>query len=779
MKHPTTIITVLAILVLCSSALAMDGSGTETDPYIITNVDELQAMRDDLSAHYQLGNDIDATGTAGWFEGAGFEPVGTETTPFTGVFDGMGHVITGLYINRPITDGVGMFGYIRDGAEVMNVGVADVDVTARRNSGPLVGSSSGSSIFGCWSSGTITGSYNYQMRLGGLIGITSGADSFVSQCHSSVTVVATGGAHQVGGLSGYNGHGSVIIDCYATGDVSGYWKVGGLVGDNPYPEGGYITRCYSTGRGSGIGGGLVGFNYKGGVTYDSYWDVETSGKTTSYGGTPKTTEEMMQQATFVNWDFGLVWNIIENVTYPFFGEPPLLIGLEIAGPNEVAENHQTRYHAIAIYDNNSTSDVTTSTVWSVEPNTLADIDQSGLLTTPPIYYLTEDITIYAQYTQGSNTVEAEKPVSIFAICPSGSALEFDGVDDYVNLSENAVTTTEFTISAWANHYGQGGGADRANKIFNQRDNSVGDNRSSLGLTSMSYTGEARAAIRSSIGSSQLLSSPAPGVNEWHHYAMTVDSVDLKFYIDGDLVDSETNNQSGDYTTSIDHVYIGRMMYEGGLKGSMNGAIDEVIIYNRALSAEEIHMLMHTRPDADEQNLVGCWNFDEGEGQVVYDLSPNANHGRLGSDPDADNSDPAWVESDAPTGICTPEGLVERNVNDALEIKLNILQQIEEALLMEDASVNILDGLFGEAEYGHLDKRDIIKAKQEIHSAIQGEEQAIDSLEKSAGDLEDSLEALSGDDDSTETPSQGNSPPGRQSKTLTKPAPSSVRKPSRK
>ena len=63
--------------------------------------------------------------------------------------------------------------------------------------------------------------------------------------------------------------------------------------------------------------------------------------------------------------------------------------------------------------------------------------------------------------------------------------------------------------------------------------------------------------------------------------------DFKFYIDGDLVDSETNNQLGDYITSIDHVYIGRMMYEGGLKGSFNGSIDEVRIYNRALTEDEI------------------------------------------------------------------------------------------------------------------------------------------------------------------------------------------------
>ncbi|GAF91981.1 unnamed protein product, partial [marine sediment metagenome] len=84
----------------------------------------------------------------------------------------------------------------------------------------------------------------------------------------------------------------------------------------------------------------------------------------------------------------------------------------------------------------------------------------------------------------------------------------------------------------------------------------------------------------------------------------------------------------------------------------NGTIDEVAIYDRALSAEEIRANMHTRLTGNEPNLVGYWDFDEGEGQVAYDLSPYGNHGRLGSTPNADASDPAWVESDAPIGICT-------------------------------------------------------------------------------------------------------------------------------
>ncbi len=336
MRKKSNLISATAMLVvfgLCGSVWAFSGagSGTEADPYIITSVNQLQEMQDELDACYVLGNDIDASATKTMNGGQGFLPVGTVLNPFTGAFDGQGHTITSLYINRPSTNEVGLFGCIRDGAVVCNVGLAEVDITARRNSGSLVGYSGGSTVCNSWSSGSVRGSYNYQMRLGGLMGTSSGADTFVSQCFSSADVTATGGAHQVGGLAGYNGHGSIMSDCYATGDVSAYWKVGGLVGDNPYPEGGYITRCYSVGRVTGIGGGLVGFNYKGGRTYDSYWDINTSGKTTSKGGIGKTTAEMKKQATFVNWDFVEVWDIVENQTYPFLRPflKPILVGVDI------------------------------------------------------------------------------------------------------------------------------------------------------------------------------------------------------------------------------------------------------------------------------------------------------------------------------------------------------------------------------------------------------------------------------------------------------------------
>jgi len=327
------IVAVLWLLALCGSVWAMEGNGTEADPYVITNVEELQAMQDDLGAYYMLGNDIDACDTRTWNGGAGFEPVGTEANSFVGTFDGEGHVIIGLYINRPSSH-VGLFGCIYDNAEVNNVGLADVDVTGYWG-GALVGRCEGSRVFRAWSSGTVSGTSSDQHPLGGLIGAVY-YYSFVAQCYSSADVYATSGgslANRTGGLAGLNSKGSIMIDCYAMGNVSGKTKVGGLVGDNTYRSwGGYIKRCYSVGKVTGSGGGLVGYNWQDGVTYDSYWDIQTSGKTSSAGGTGKTTVEMMQQATFANWDFIDVWDIVENESYPFlrcFVIVPLEVAVDI------------------------------------------------------------------------------------------------------------------------------------------------------------------------------------------------------------------------------------------------------------------------------------------------------------------------------------------------------------------------------------------------------------------------------------------------------------------
>jgi len=137
----------------------------------ITNVTELQAIKDDLSATYYLANDIDASATATWNpDGSGgylgFEPIGDETSPFTGKLYGNGHTITGLYSSGGNADGCGgLFGWTY-GSEIYDVGVVDYEITGTSSTGGLVGLNYNSStITNCYATGDASGTYT-----GGLVG---------------------------------------------------------------------------------------------------------------------------------------------------------------------------------------------------------------------------------------------------------------------------------------------------------------------------------------------------------------------------------------------------------------------------------------------------------------------------------------------------------------------------------------------------------------------------------------------------------------------------------
>ena len=101
----------------------------------IVNAHELQLMAMNVTATYTLGANInmaELTNASGMWGGlsTGFVPVGSNSTPFTGSFNGQGYTITNLAINRPTTDFVGLFGY-GNGSSVSNVGLVNGSVTGQ------------------------------------------------------------------------------------------------------------------------------------------------------------------------------------------------------------------------------------------------------------------------------------------------------------------------------------------------------------------------------------------------------------------------------------------------------------------------------------------------------------------------------------------------------------------------------------------------------------------------------------------------------------------------
>ncbi len=333
--------------------IILAGSGTPSDPYIITNCSGLQSMGDDsstLSKSYKLANDIDCSATSGWNSGAGFAPVGNTSTRFTGTFNGNGKKITGLYINRPEADYVALFGYTESGSTISNVGVQSADITGGASfTGGLVG----------YNSATITNSY------------TTG----------SITGIADSG--YIGGLVGYNSF-ATIINSYSTSSVT---------------DGVYI-------------GGLVGVNNAGTIT-NSFWDIQTSGQASGCsdiigncaGLIGKTTTEMKTQSTFtdVNWNFTAVWDIngSTNDGYPFFRSVilPCITSITFDNPALLADSNPT----ITITFDEPVVGFDNTDIITIENGTLSDVSSSdggmtwtaSFIPTPGIIDATNIITVDA------------------------------------------------------------------------------------------------------------------------------------------------------------------------------------------------------------------------------------------------------------------------------------------------------------------------------------------------------------------------------------------------
>lgn len=194
------------------------GSGTVGDPYVIEDVWDLQNMAKNVSAHYVLAKDINASETKSWNSGEGFMPVATWKDPFIGSLDGRNHTITGLFINRPAMDHVGLFGYLGSKPIVKNLGLVDNHIVGKERVGGFVGNNLYGTLNNCYLTGDVSGN----MWVGGIAGWSQWE---IIGCYNTGSV---SGDEQVGGLAGYNQ--GILKNCYSTGSVDGVKYVGGLSG---------------------------------------------------------------------------------------------------------------------------------------------------------------------------------------------------------------------------------------------------------------------------------------------------------------------------------------------------------------------------------------------------------------------------------------------------------------------------------------------------------------------------------------------------------------------
>ena len=237
--------------------------------------------------------------------GSNWTPIGDSSNPYQGIFDGGGHTVSGLVINRPDEGYQGFFGRIgKDGspATVKNLTVEGT-VTGRLNTGGIVGySTSSSTITNCTNKGSVKGTsytggvagYNYYSTITNCTnkgsvkgtGYTGGVAGYNNNSSTITNCINTGkveGADSTGGVAGYNNNSSTITACTNTGSVTGTGNdTGGVVGENYSSS--TITACYNTGSVTSTGyyiGGVAGSNYS---TITACYSTGSVTGTDIYGG---------------------------------------------------------------------------------------------------------------------------------------------------------------------------------------------------------------------------------------------------------------------------------------------------------------------------------------------------------------------------------------------------------------------------------------------------------------------------------------------------------------
>ena len=284
---------------LTTNKYDIDGDKINDEVYEISNAGQLywfaglvngtlSGVPQNTSANAVLTKDIvvnenvlkpDGTLNEGSFKE--WTPIATSASPYTGIFEGQNHTISGLYFNQEDSYDVGLFG--RNNGKIANAGILDSYFYGTSKVGGVCGNNNAGTITNCYNTGSVSG-------LGTLGGVSGYNDTgSITNCYNTGNVSGSSGF--VGGVSGYNSKGT-IINSYNAGSVSGLEYVGGVSGIN-YTGSvsginytGSITDCYNIGSVSGSEGyvgGVNGYN-DGGIITNSYNAGGVSGIERYVGG---------------------------------------------------------------------------------------------------------------------------------------------------------------------------------------------------------------------------------------------------------------------------------------------------------------------------------------------------------------------------------------------------------------------------------------------------------------------------------------------------------------
>jgi len=236
-----------------------------------------------------------------------------------------------------------------------------------------------------------------------------------------------------------------------------------------------------------------------------------------------------------------------------------------------------------------------------------------------------------------------------------NALNFDGVDDYVNCGNDASLniTGPITIEAWI----------RIDDVIQQFQRIVEKDWATSYFLGSSYGTDGIAFCMDANGNGNNVLQTSDDILYqfiWTHVAGTWDGTTMRIYVNGDEVASKP--WINVVTGSSNNVLLGK--YYGNSTQNFKGKIDEVRIWNTARTATQLRENMYKQLENPglESNLVAYYRFNQGSGQTVLDWSPNSNTGILGGTVAIETSDPTWVASNVPLPYKTKQDGIWYNVN---------------------------------------------------------------------------------------------------------------------
>ena len=340
------------------------GSGSAEDPWKIATAEQLDRIRDNLTGHYILIDDIDLSGYENWMPIGTFQPrsdapedaeVPHPDYAFTGTFDGAGHTISNLTISCEAPMGAGLFGCASgtesNAASIGHFTLKDVNVSGFY----LVGGAVGLQFMNCPVSDIHLEGDNKLTGMQGIGGIVGTGFDLISDCSATADVIVSGDDGACAGLIAGGTTMSSIKNCQVTGgsitaEGNAAWGFGALCGA---PWGAAeITDCKVSGtvitvngENNRLVGGLVGF----GGTYDPEAPAQITGctvenvtitvseTTDSVGGLIGAGKEMMegsdQMSSFIISDCAVSGSISGGGNYvdAVVGDPACAASVDCQG----------------------------------------------------------------------------------------------------------------------------------------------------------------------------------------------------------------------------------------------------------------------------------------------------------------------------------------------------------------------------------------------------------------------------------------------------------------